>query len=146
MKAFQEYREKYGSVRNVRQAFYSKESFNCVIQRQLSKDDDACKILSYHKKIHSLFSLLEKHQQILQTVITIFDDEDATVIRKNYNENVHLRNIKDNAILAHVKWLPTTLEFVIHGDFNTDYNIINEKKEKEAIKQIIDGENKLTKV
>lgn len=81
MKAFHEYKEKYGSVRNVRQAFYSKESFNCVIQRQLSKDDDTCKILSYHKKIHSLFSLLEKHQQILQTVITIFDDEDATVIR-----------------------------------------------------------------
>ena len=54
----------------------------------------------------------------------------------NYNENVHLRNIKDNAILAHVKGLPTTPEFVIHGDFNTDYNIINEKKEKEAGKGV----------
>lgn len=165
LKTYQEYRAKYGSVRYVRQAYYVRESFTSAIQAQFSKENKTYQILSYHKKLDSFVKLLNEHPQLLQNVIPSFNDEDASVIHQRYNdivdimkdkENVHLGNIKDKAILAHVQGVQKTPAFVLrfneeideaHEEIEKENKSIKEKeeKEKEAIDEITGGGKNLFK-
>lgn len=163
LKSYHEYREEYGCVKCVRNAYYAGNSLDSTIQKGFSNESKTSKIVNLYKNLNSFVELLNKPPELLQTAIPSFNDDYASIIYEEYDdivdimkdtEGVHLRNIKENARLAFVHGIKKTPAFTLqyneeeeetYEEIKIKISKEDEEKEKEVLDQITGGGKKLFK-
>ena len=113
-KLFRFYRNKYGNAREIRNFNYAGESFTSAIQGQFTNETQTYQLLSYYKLLKTFVSSIDKYDDLINSIIPGFGEDDKNRIRSRYSEiveimknpkYVHLGNIKDNVeIYATVKY------------------------------------------
>lgn len=78
--------------------------------------------MSYYKLLKTYVSSIDKYDDLINSIIPNFNEDDKNKIRSRYREIVeimknptyiHLGNIKDNALLAYVDGIDSKPAFVL---------------------------------